>query len=97
MFTNSILDRAEWDRANLTKANLAGASITGLKLSVLANYTGMIVSESETKAIVEELGVLVLRGRDAWPRAVISNVATQSSIRPSPEARLRVRFGEHAW
>ncbi len=54
---DSIVERAEWDRAKLSGADLQGASIAGLNLAVLADYAGLIVSQSQQHEILREIGV----------------------------------------
>lgn len=58
---NAIIDRAEWDRARLPRADLRGASITGINLATLADYNGLMISESQQERILEALGIKV------WP------------------------------
>jgi fluoroquinolone resistance protein len=58
---NAIIDRAEWDRARLSNADLRGASITGINLATLADYSGLMISESQQESILEALGIRV------WP------------------------------
>jgi fluoroquinolone resistance protein len=61
LLENAVIDRAEWDRAKLAGADLRGASISGLNLALLADYRGMMVSESQQDGLLEALGIKV------WP------------------------------
>jgi len=51
------LDRAEWDRARLGHADLQGSQLSGLNLALLADYAGLIVSESEQSELLRQLGI----------------------------------------
>ena len=51
------LDRVEWERARLRKADLRGSELSGLSLAVLADYAGVMISESEQAEILRQLGV----------------------------------------
>jgi fluoroquinolone resistance protein len=51
------LDRAEWDRARLRQADLRGSQISGLNLSLLSDYAGLTISESEQSEILRQLGL----------------------------------------
>ena len=53
----ATIDRAEWDRARLSGADLQGASISGLNLALLADYAGLIVSQSQQHELLREIGV----------------------------------------
>jgi uncharacterized protein YjbI with pentapeptide repeats len=61
VFENAIVDRAEWDRARLSGADFRGASINGLNLALVADYAGMMVSQSQQDGLLEALGIKV------WP------------------------------
>jgi len=58
------LDRVEWTRARLRGADLRGSDLSGLNLSVLSDYAGMRISESEQSEILRQIGVHVHRSRD---------------------------------
>jgi uncharacterized protein YjbI with pentapeptide repeats len=51
------LDRVDWDRAKLRQADLRGSQVSGLNLAVLADYAGLVISESEQSEILRQLGV----------------------------------------
>ena len=51
------LDRIEWERARLRKADLRGSELSGLNLAVLADYAGVMVSDSEQAELLRGLGV----------------------------------------
>ena len=51
------LDRVEWERARLGKADLRGSNLSGLNLAVLADYAGVMISDSEQAEILRGLGV----------------------------------------
>jgi fluoroquinolone resistance protein len=53
------LDRIDWDRARLAKADLRGSHLAGLDLALLADYAGLMISESEQSEILKQLGVEV--------------------------------------
>jgi len=55
----STVDSAEWNRAKLGGTDLRGAMISGLNLAVLAEYTGLRISESQQSSILAQLGVKV--------------------------------------
>ena len=44
-------------RAKLRQADLRGSQISGLNLAVLADYAGLVISESEQSEILRQLGV----------------------------------------
>ena len=48
---------AEWERARLRKADLRGSELSGLSLAVLADYAGVMISDSEQAKILRQLGV----------------------------------------
>jgi fluoroquinolone resistance protein len=58
------LDRIDWERAKLAKADLRGSSLSGLNLAVLADYAGVMISDSEQAEILGNLGVHVHRQVD---------------------------------
>ncbi len=51
------LDRVEWERARLRKADLRGSDLSGLNLTVLADYTGMMISDSAQAELLHGLGI----------------------------------------
>jgi uncharacterized protein YjbI with pentapeptide repeats len=58
------LDRIDWERAKLAKADLRGSNLSGLNLAVLADYAGIMISESEQSEVLSTLGVNVHRKID---------------------------------
>lgn len=53
------LDRVEWERARLGGCDLRGSRLAGLNLAVLADYAGLVISESEQSDLLSQLGVEV--------------------------------------
>ncbi|MBS0219996.1 MAG: pentapeptide repeat-containing protein [Proteobacteria bacterium] len=53
------LDRVEWERARLGGCDLRGSRLAGLNLAVLADYAGLVISESEQSDLLRQLGVEV--------------------------------------
>jgi hypothetical protein len=51
----------EWDRAKLRKADLRGSELSGLNLTVVSDYAGVMISDSEQSEILRQLGVDVHR------------------------------------
>lgn len=51
------LDRIAWDRARLSKADLRGSNLSGLNLTVVADYAGLQISESEQTEVLKQLGI----------------------------------------
>jgi fluoroquinolone resistance protein len=54
------LDRVEWDKTKLANADLSGSQLAGLNLTVLADYAGLTISESEQSSLLEQLGIRVV-------------------------------------
>lgn len=51
------LDRVAWDRARLKKADLRGSNLAGLNLTVVTDYAGLQISESEQTEVLKQLGI----------------------------------------
>ena len=51
------LDRVEWERARLRRADLRGSRVAGLNLALLADYAGLVISESEQSDLLRQLGI----------------------------------------
>lgn len=51
------LDRVAWDRAKLGQADFRGSNLSGLDLTVVSDYAGLRISESEQSAVLKQLGI----------------------------------------